>query len=206
MGGCFSSVRSQPAQPAAKIISVNGVLRDYPVPVNVSQVLESEDATASSYFICNSDRLYYEDYIPTLDLDEELQANQIYFVLPVSKLQHRLTASDMAALAVKASVALQNASTKDGHLRKKARISPVLVINQSVSSESNDGFGNYGFGPNNMNKTLVINAKSKGVVGAAGLSQAASVRRLQRYSSKRAKLAVRSFRLRLSTIYEGTAV
>ncbi len=206
MGSCFSSVRSQPAQPAAKIISVNGVHRDYPVPVNVSQVLESEDATASSYFICNSDRLYYEDYIPTLDLDEELQANQIYFVLPVSKLQHRLTASDMAALAVKASVALQNASTKDGHLRKKARISPVLVINQSVSSESNDGFGNYGFGPNNMNKTPVINAKSKGVVGVAGLSQAASVRRLQRYSSKRAKLAVRSFRLRLSTIYEGTAV
>ena len=141
MGGCFSSVRSQPAQPAAKIISVNGVHRDYPVPVNVSQVLESEDATASSYFICNSDRLYYEDYIPTLDLDEELQANQIYFVLPVSKLQHRLSASDMAALAVKASVALQNASTKDGHRRKKARISPVLVINQSVSSESNDGFG-----------------------------------------------------------------
>ncbi|CAN1303270.1 hypothetical protein LINPERPRIM_LOCUS25779 [Linum perenne] len=33
-----------------------------------------------------------------------------------------------------------------------------------------------------------------------------SIRKLHRYASRRAKLAVRSFRLGLATIYEGTAV
>lgn len=206
MGACFSSVKSQPSQPSAKVISTNGILREYPVPINVSQLLESEDCLCSSYFVCNSDRLYYEDYIPVLDLSVELEANQIYFVLPVSKLQQRLTASDMAALAVKASVAIQNASTKDGYRRKKARISPVLLVNRSASSENyskiNDGF-EYN---SNMNKSLVVDAKTVGVAGAGKLSRAGSVRKLQRFTSKRAKLAVRSFRLRLSTIHEGTDV
>nr|XP_023912965.1 uncharacterized protein LOC112024580 [Quercus suber]POF09795.1 hypothetical protein CFP56_68036 [Quercus suber] len=206
MGACFSSVKSQPSQPSAKVISTNGILREYPVPINVSQLLESEDCLCSSYFVCNSDRLYYEDYIPVLDLSVELEANQIYFVLPVSKLQQRLTASDMAALAVKASVAIQNASTKDGYHHKKARISPVLLVNRSASSENyskiNDGF-EYN---SNMNKSLVVDAKTVGVAGAGKLSRAGSVRKLQRFTSKRAKLAVRSFRLRLSTIHEGTDV
>ena len=207
MGACFSSVKSQPSQPCAKVISTNGILREYPVPMNVSQLLESEDCLCSSYFVCNSDRLYYEDYIPVLDLNVELEANQIYFVLPVSKLQQRLTASDMAALAVKASVAIQNASTKDSFRRKKARISPVLMVNRSASSENyskiNDGF-EYN---SNMNKPLAVDAnKTVGVAGAGKLSRAGSVRKMQRFTSKRAKLAVRSFRLRLSTIYEGTDV
>ena len=207
MGACFSSVKSQPSQPCAKVISTNGILREYPVPINVSQLLESEDCLCSSYFVCNSDRLYYEDYIPVLDLNVELEANQIYFVLPVSKLQQRLTASDMAALAVKASVAIQNASTKDSFRRKKARISPVLLVNRSASSENyskiNDGF-EYN---SNMNKPLAVDAnKTVRVAGAGKLSRAGSVRKMQRFTSKRAKLAVRSFRLRLSTIYEGTDV
>ncbi|KAM3758976.1 hypothetical protein ACB098_01G085700 [Castanea mollissima] len=209
MGACFSSVKSQsqPSQPSAKVISTNGILREYPVPINVSQLLESEDCLCSSYFVCNSDRLYYEDYIPVLDLNVELEADQIYFVLPVSKLQQRLTASDMAALAVKASVAIQNASTKDGYRRKKSRISPVLLVNRSASSENYSKINDYGFEYNsNMNKPLVVDAKTLGVAGAGKLSRAGSVRKLQRFTSKRAKLAVRSFRLRLSTIHEGTDV
>ena len=50
----------------------------------------------------------------------------------------------MAALAVKANVAIQNTSTKDDYHRKKARISTVLLVNRSASSENyskiNDGF------------------------------------------------------------------
>ncbi|XP_018843086.1 uncharacterized protein LOC109007735 [Juglans regia] len=220
MGVCFSSVwgrESRPSHPTAKIISVNGVLREYPVPVTVSQVLETEksssssSSSSSSCFVCNSDRLYYDDYIPALDGAEELQANQIYFVLPASKLKQPLTASDMAALAVKASVALQNTSKNNGHRRKKARISPVIMVKQSVSFESTkinldydgteDRFG-YGYGPRSQKKTPVSDAKP----GVRGLSRAGSVRRLQRYTSTRAKMAVRSFRLRLSTIYEGTVL
>ncbi|KAK9988698.1 hypothetical protein SO802_028937 [Lithocarpus litseifolius] len=84
-----------------------------------------------------------------------------------------LTMSDMATLAIKVSVALQRASSKDGHLYKKACI---LAVNKSVSLENynkiNNGFeySNYGYGPNDTNKTLVIYAKRPGVVGAGGLA------------------------------------
>ncbi|KAE8124380.1 hypothetical protein FH972_019274 [Carpinus fangiana] len=74
MGACFSPVISRrearSSQPTAKI---------------VSQVLELESSSSSSLlssspcFVCNSDRLYYDDYIiyiPALDLEDELQANQ----------------------------------------------------------------------------------------------------------------------------------
>ncbi|KAI8556093.1 hypothetical protein RHMOL_Rhmol05G0225100 [Rhododendron molle] len=69
----------------------------------MSQLLEMEFQTTqlltptSNFFVCNSDRLYYDDYIPALDAQDKLQANQICFVLPASKLQYCLTASDMAA-------------------------------------------------------------------------------------------------------------
>ena len=49
-----------------------------------------------------------------------------------------------------------------------------------VSSEKynkiNNGFeySNYGYGPNDTNKTFVIDAKPLGVVGAGGLSQASA--------------------------------
>ena len=93
------------------------------------------------------------------------------------KFQQHLTMSDMATLAIKVSVALQSASSKDDHRCKKACI---LVVNKSVSLENynkiNNGFeySNYGYGPNDTNKTFVIDAKPPGVVGAGGLSQASA--------------------------------
>ncbi|KAJ7967025.1 HTH-type transcriptional regulator, partial [Quillaja saponaria] len=149
MGCCLSSAGIQSETPlslAAKIISLNGTLRQYPIPVTVAQVLQAEtefmeppssssSSSSSSSLICNSDSLYYDSYVLSLDSEHQLQANQIYFVLPSSKFQHRLTASDMAALAVKASVALQNAH---GPRRNKARISPLLFVHQSITSNYED--------------------------------------------------------------------
>ena len=174
-------------------------------PLGTSRIIQ-KDSGMGKVLSLNFIYIYSISSLWDTFLTHSLEANQIYFVLPVSKLQQRLTASDMAALAVKASVAIQNASTKDGYRRKKARISPVLLVNRSASSENyskiNDGF-QYN---SNMNKPLVFDAKTVGVAGAGKLSRAGSVRKLQRFTSKRAKLAVRSFRLRLSTIHEGTDV
>ncbi|XP_041022048.1 uncharacterized protein LOC121263300 [Juglans microcarpa x Juglans regia] len=220
MGGCVSQVmvtgtQSWPSSdhPTAKIVSVNGVLREYPVPSYVSQVIQAEinsfsssSSASSSVFICSSDKLGYDDYIPALDAEDQLQADQIYFVLPASKLRQRLTSSDMAALAVKATVALQKyASKNSGHLRRKnkARISPVTVVYQSVSFESTkiNRFGyEHRLESQKNNRRPVVDAKP-----SSGLSQdGSSSRKLQRYRSRRTKTAVRSFRLSLSTIYEGT--
>ncbi|KAG2303442.1 hypothetical protein Bca4012_062202 [Brassica carinata] len=214
MGICVSfHRRDSDSPPTVKIVSVNGDLREYHVPVLASQVLEAESAAASSsssssrpssYFICDSDSLYYDDFIPAIKLEEPLQAEQIYFVLPISKRQNRLTASDMAALAVKASVAIQNSVGKESRSRrKKVRISPMMMLTQpnddvaAVNGKASGSTVRKG-GPL-LNKTAPFKPSS-------GLNRSGSVRSLKRYTSKRAKLAVRSFRLKLSTIYEGTVV
>ncbi|KAM7259902.1 hypothetical protein ACFE04_008706 [Oxalis oulophora] len=209
MGSCFSStcigstpssISTSSSSPSARVVSITGALKDYTVPITVSSVIESEVSNINSpdnYFICNSDRLYYDDYIPALNVNEELIANQIYFILPKSKLQNKLSASDMAALAVKASVALQNASKKDSNRRKKARISPILLVNtQHTASFYPDADNCY-----EDEKTIDKRNTLQSFVPIT-ISRSSSVKRLQKYTSKRAKLAVRSFRMRLSTIYE----
>ncbi|XP_034676109.1 uncharacterized protein LOC117906934 [Vitis riparia] len=191
MGGCVSSVggySNSTSTATAKLISLHGELREYSAPVTVSQVLHFE-SSSSSCFVCNSDSLYYDDYIPAMNADDELLPGQIYFLLSATKLQYRLTASEMAALAVKASIALQNHSKKAGHRRNnKSRISPVLEVNQKVMEAEVGG------------------VKKSFEKPALGVSRHGSVRKLQRHSSRRARMAVRSFRLRLTTIYEGSVL
>ncbi|KAF2533346.1 hypothetical protein F2Q70_00031018 [Brassica cretica] len=104
MGICVSSNRRESnSPPTVKIMTVNGDLREYNAPVLASQVLEAESAAApssssssrpSSYFICDSDSLCYDDFIPAIESEQPLQAEHIYFVLPISKRQSRLTASE----------------------------------------------------------------------------------------------------------------
>ncbi|XP_010459795.1 PREDICTED: uncharacterized protein LOC104740799 [Camelina sativa] len=208
MGICVSFNQKNPdTSPTVKIVTVNGDLREYNVPVIPSQVLEAESAAASSsssssrpssYFICDSDSLYYDDHIPAIESETPLQADQIYFVLPVSKRQNRLTASDMAALAVKASVAIQNSVGKESRRRKKVRISPVMMLTGSNDSAGNEKTVKKG------SRSVV--SKTAPFKGSGGYNRSGSARNLRRYTSRRAKLAVRSFRLKLSTIYEGSVV
>ncbi|KAG2319625.1 hypothetical protein Bca4012_054131 [Brassica carinata] len=208
MGICVSlNRRDSNSPPTAKIVSINGDLREYNVPVLASQVLEAESAASSSssssrpssYFLCDSDSLYYDDFIPAIESEEPLHAEQIYFVLPISKRKNRLTAPDMAALAVKASVAIQNSVGKDFRRRKKGRISPMIMMSTqpngfvaAVNGKASESTVRKGRPL--LNKTATFKASS-------------SVHNLRRHTSKRAKSAVRSsFRLKLSTIHEGSVV
>ncbi|KAK3425151.1 uncharacterized protein LOC104449042 [Eucalyptus grandis] len=206
MGGCFSQEAGDPSR-MAKVISASGELHEYRVPVFVSQVLHAETYSSSSpCFLCNSDRLYYEEVVPALRPDDQLSPDQIYFVLPESKLQQRVTASDMAALAVKASVALQKVARRGGgRRRRKTQISPVLEVNfdGGASRGGDDGDLRYGSREFEVKKSFVVDVKT---VRGASLSRSGSMRKVQRISSKRMKLAVRSFRMKLSTIYEGSAM
>ncbi|ESQ27458.1 hypothetical protein EUTSA_v10019130mg [Eutrema salsugineum] len=211
MGLCVSVGRSEcDSSPTAKIVTVNGDLREYNVPVLAYQVLEAESMASSSsssssrpssYFLCNSDSLYYDDFIPAIESEEILQAGQIYFVLPISKRQYRLTASDMAALAVKASVAIEKAAGKKNRRRNRGRISPVMMLNQpndrivAVNGLSGE--------TTMMQKGKLSNKTTPFKTSTSGYSRSGSVRKLRRYASGRAKLAARSIK-RLSTIYEGT--
>ncbi|CAI9771465.1 unnamed protein product [Fraxinus pennsylvanica] len=193
MGACLSSKSLDYQNSSANVVLLNGELRQFSVPTTVSQVLESVNSTLGS-FVCDSDCLYFNDYIPALAPEDALEESQIYFVLPKTKLQYRLTASDMAALAVKASVALDkmNAAASTHRRKRKSRISPVMVPDQNSESYQKKSFVN-----NN-------NAAKPSTSAQLGVSRSSSVRKLQKYSSRRAKMAARSFKIRLSTIYEGS--
>ncbi|GJY76630.1 nucleotide-binding alpha-beta plait domain-containing protein [Tanacetum coccineum] len=130
MGACMSSAGDSIHKSTnyAFVISTKGELRQYPTPIIVSEVLQYEKP---SLFVCNSDNLYQDQDIPSLDSEDELDAGQIYFILPKSMLARHLSASDMASLAVKASLALDsNSNSNYSHVKKEknnnARISPMV--------------------------------------------------------------------------------
>ncbi|XP_073137992.1 uncharacterized protein [Henckelia pumila] len=185
MGACFSS-QSSDQNPSANVVSVDGQLRQYSLPVTSSQVIGFESSSPESFFLCDSDSLCFDDFIPPLSGDLLLQSDQIYFVLSTKKLQYRLAASDMAALAVKASIALDKINSR--RRGSKARISPVLVAEEHPHPQSN----------------YQIQNKVSFDSPVRVVSRSGPTAKLQRFSSRRAKLAVRSFKIRLSTIYEGS--
>ncbi|CAA2960667.1 poly polymerase [Olea europaea subsp. europaea] len=193
MGACLSSKSLDYQIPSANVVLMNGELRQFSIPTTVAQVSEFVNSALGS-FICNSDCLYFNDYIPALAPEDALEESQIYFVLPNTKLLYRLTASDMAALAVKASFALDkmNAAASTQRRKRKSRISPVMGLDQNIQPHQKKSSVN-----NN-------NATKPSTSAQLGVSRSRSVRKLQKYSSRRAKMTAQSFRVRLSTIYEGS--
>ncbi|KAL6573394.1 hypothetical protein OROHE_001853 [Orobanche hederae] len=200
MGCCFSSESddSHRQKPTANVVSLNGELRRYPLPATVSQVLHFEAPSPDSFFLCNSDLLCFDDYVPSLDPEDELEPAQIYFVLPASNLHNRLAAADMAALAVKASVAINASNPRRS---RKARISPILGSQSNYHQRSPVNVGpvhNHYIHGRKASKALAI--------PELGVLRSGSAMKLQRHYSRRAKLTVRSFRMRLTTINEGSVL
>ncbi|KAJ3707353.1 hypothetical protein LUZ61_011058 [Rhynchospora tenuis] len=112
MGSCLSAHSDEMTDmlPTSKVITIDGSLREYSVSTKVSEVLD-EKPTAS--FLCCSDELYMDRAIPALGSHEWIELEQIYFILPRSMLDQPLKGKDMAALAVKASLALAGALEKE---------------------------------------------------------------------------------------------
>ncbi|KAK4744420.1 hypothetical protein SAY87_010732 [Trapa incisa] len=203
MGLCFSHDNyvcvkdvvdfSACSAPTARVISSSGVLHEYALPVTVSKVLEAEISAASSssrslaLFLCDSDELNYEELIPEMGPEEPLAKGQIYFALPRSRLARPLSASDMAALAVKASLALPKDGSSKGRGRR-SQISPVLESSSGVAGAPK------GLKPKSSEKPLLLLPMPPPLVGKYRRSP----------SNKGFKIkGVRSFRIRLSTIQEG---
>ncbi|XP_042506732.1 uncharacterized protein LOC122083108 [Macadamia integrifolia] len=116
MGIC-GSCEATTSVATAKLILQDGQLQEFPYPVKVSEVLQKNP----SCFICNSDEMDFDDFVSAINEEEVLQPGQLYFVLPLSRLKYPLQAEEMAALAVKASLALSRSSggkNKCGFSRK----------------------------------------------------------------------------------------
>ncbi|KAK1410250.1 hypothetical protein QVD17_36785 [Tagetes erecta] len=123
MGICSSSHSTAIA--TAKLILHDGTLQEYSYPVKVSNVLQKHPST----FICNSDDMDFDDVVSAVRDDDVLQLGQLYFALPLQRLNRRLSPEEMAALAVKASSAL----AKCDHCRKNVYF-PVPGLSNGVKS------------------------------------------------------------------------
>ncbi|CAL0311523.1 unnamed protein product [Lupinus luteus] len=107
MGNCSSSDSTQVA--TAKLVHLDGRLQEFSYPVKVSYLLQEHPMC----FICNSDEMDFDDVVKAVHEDDVLQPGQLYFALPLSRLNHPLHAAEMAALAVKASSALVKRGAAD---------------------------------------------------------------------------------------------
>ncbi|XP_078439405.1 uncharacterized protein LOC144709671 [Wolffia australiana] len=121
MGSCVSTCdvtviggAAGPVPPSAKVIGLGGELREYTEAVSAAEALAAESTRC---FLCSSDKLFCNNYIPAVDPEERLEMGQIYYILAVDKLRETLTAAEMTAMAKKAIAALAKAAEKDGRRR-----------------------------------------------------------------------------------------
>ncbi|PKU63447.1 uncharacterized protein LOC110093954 [Dendrobium catenatum] len=110
--------------PTAMVISVDGSLIEYNVGITTANVIE---ANGKGCILCNSDKLFFDAYPPVTAPEEVLEPDQIYFLLPVSELGHRLTGADLAALAFRASAALRKATETQGRRRGIIKVAPLTL-------------------------------------------------------------------------------
>ncbi|CAN4090530.1 unnamed protein product [Withania somnifera] len=104
--GIICSSHKTTSVATAKLILHDGRLQEFSYPVKASYLLQNDP----TIFICNSDEMDFGDVVCAVSAQEELQLGQLYFAFPLSHLKHKLKAEEMAALAVKASSALNNSS------------------------------------------------------------------------------------------------
>ncbi|XVF00641.1 hypothetical protein REPUB_Repub04eG0018500 [Reevesia pubescens] len=87
-----------------KIIYPNGKLQEFRQPIKASLILSQNP----NCFLCNSELMYVNSRLPQVPEDEELQLDQIYFLMPESKSQAPLSLQELCLLAIKASTALSH--------------------------------------------------------------------------------------------------
>jgi hypothetical protein len=163
--GSLSRQAHLPASPApARVIAADGSLKELPASSSsssVSDVLgQSGDAASSlSFFVCNSNALYFNERPPALAPGEVLQPGHIYFVLPAAMLEKPLSTADMAALAVRATTALASSSNskprrRHGQRRGRGGGKKKAVRVMPVREEMEDGGENVFFNEKLNQQTL----------------------------------------------------
>ncbi|XP_071740335.1 uncharacterized protein [Rutidosis leptorrhynchoides] len=84
----------------------DGQLHEYQQPITASVVLSCHP----NAFLCSSETMFINCYIPHIHGDEELQMGQIYFLMPHEKSNIPLSLEELCALAIKTDSALARAS------------------------------------------------------------------------------------------------
>lgn len=135
MGCCFSTATTAIAADCcystAKVIASSGELLEFSSPIQSSLV------SPSSFFICNSDCLSEGELIPALGPKEFILPGHLYFILPVKKLQFKLTKEDMATLVIRANDALISSPTSNTFKKEdrwmRGGTAPILPYGSTLS-------------------------------------------------------------------------
>ncbi|KAI5661008.1 hypothetical protein M9H77_20331 [Catharanthus roseus] len=85
------------------IIQLNGNLQELKKPVIKAREILTQNPNC---FICCSETMNVGSIPIPIAEDDELQAGQLYFLMPISKSQFPLTLQDLCTMAIKASKAL----------------------------------------------------------------------------------------------------
>ncbi|OAY82570.1 hypothetical protein ACMD2_16641 [Ananas comosus] len=118
MGGCNSceatavaaaaaaaSSSAEAAEATAKVVLGDGRLQEFAGPARARHVLQKV-VGGGGFAVCSADDVELGERVAAVGPDEELQAGQLYFLLPAGMLRRRVRAEDMAELALRASAAL----------------------------------------------------------------------------------------------------
>ncbi|PWA68008.1 hypothetical protein CTI12_AA101380 [Artemisia annua] len=84
----------------------DGRLQEFQQPIRARHVLHNHPST----FLCSSDTMFVDCFVPHVPGDEELQIGQIYFLMPFTKSNKPLSLQELCSLVVKACSALQTES------------------------------------------------------------------------------------------------
>ncbi|EER93387.1 uncharacterized protein LOC8083967 [Sorghum bicolor] len=136
MGICMSSDAADEGAATARVVLPSGELREYAPPATAATALQAAsggDGEGSSWFLCDADGIAFEGgpvAVAAVAPGEELQAGQIYFVLPAEMQRRRLTRDEVAALAVRASSALVKAAAAQPsspcRRRRRGAVAPLV--------------------------------------------------------------------------------
>ncbi|XP_066386099.1 uncharacterized protein [Miscanthus floridulus] len=133
MGICVSCDAADEGAATARVVLPSGDLREYAPPATAAMALQAAGGEGS-WFLCDADGIAFEGgpgAVAVVDPGEELQAGQIYFVLPAEMQRRRLTRDEVAALAVRASTALVKAAaaaqpSSPCRRRRRGAVAPLV--------------------------------------------------------------------------------
>lgn len=100
----YSGNMNLPITKVAMLIQMNGQLQEFQQLITAGEILVQNP----DFFLCSSEAMNVNSLVPQMAKDEILQLGQLYFLLPISKLNTPLSLQDMCTLAVKASTALND--------------------------------------------------------------------------------------------------
>ncbi|MFS7934830.1 hypothetical protein Hanom_Chr05g00396271 [Helianthus anomalus] len=95
MGACFSS-KMEVTSKAIRVVHLDGSLEHYDDPATVDQVINN----FPKHFLCTPIQILQDGLVP-LKLDHQLEAGQIYFMLPNSTLKFNASPMDLTSLTRK---------------------------------------------------------------------------------------------------------